>query len=82
MNYLKYLQQAGVDKDLIPDALAYLEQCSLKYKQAQITKHKLTAWFVIGKILLQGKLSFESENLPEKYKNYDNDVSINGDRGE
>ena len=23
MNYLKYLQQAGVDKELIPDALAW-----------------------------------------------------------
>ena len=82
MNYLKYLQQAGVDKELIPDALTYFEQCNSKYKEAEVTKHKLTAWFVVGKLLLQGKVPFESEHLPEQYKNYDNDVSINGDRGE
>ena len=82
MNYLKYLQQAGVDKELIPDALAYFEQCSSKYKEVEVAKHKLTAWFVVGKLLLQGKVPFESEHLPKQYKNYDNDVSINGDRGE
>lgn len=83
MNYEKYLAQAGVsDPSLRQQAVDYLLSCEQKYKQAKITKHKLTAWFVIGKLLLQNKVPFEAETLPEKYKNYDNDVSINGDRGE
>ena len=57
MNYLKYLQRAGVDKEIIPDALAYFEQCNSKYKEAEVTKHKLSAWFVVGKLLLQGKVA-------------------------
>ena len=39
MNYSKYLEQARVDKELIPDALAYFEQCNLKYKEAEVAKH-------------------------------------------
>ena len=81
MNYLKFLQAAGVPEGRQQEALDYLAKCESDYKQARIAWHKATAWLVVGWLLLTGKLPFEAEALPERWKNYDNDVSINGDRG-
>lgn len=81
MNYAKYLAAASVPEDLRPQALEYLAKCERDYKRARISWHKLTAWAVVGWLLLRGKVPFEAEALPEKWRAYDNDVSINGDRG-
>lgn len=82
MNYEKYLDAAGLtDPDLRAKCLAYLAQCESQYSAAGIRRHKLTAWAVVGWLLLTNKVQFEDEELPAGYINYDNDVSINGDRG-
>ena len=82
MNYGKYLTAAGVDDpELRQQALEYLAKCEKDYSRHHIAWHKATAWAVVGWLLLTGKVPFEAEALPERWKNYDNDVSINGDRG-
>jgi len=81
MNYLDYLIAAGVPEARHAEALAYMENCERQYADAGIARHKLTAWAVVGWLLLTGKVPFEADALPERWKNYDNDVSINGDRG-
>jgi hypothetical protein len=81
MNYEKYLIHAGVPEDLRAQALEYLAKCERDYRTARIAWHKATAWAVVGWLLLTGKVPFEAEALPERWKAYDNDVSINGDRG-
>lgn len=82
MNYEKYLDIAGVnDPHLRQEAIVYLTKCQQDYKAEKIAKHKLTAWLVIGYLLVTNKVKFEDENLPAKWRNYENDVSINGDRG-
>lgn len=82
MSYLKLLKQAGIDDpQLHQQALEYLTKCERDYKQARIGWHKLTAWAVVGWLLLRNKVPFGAEALPDKWRAYDNDVSINGDRG-
>lgn len=81
MNYAKYIQAAGVPEDLRGQALACLAKCERDYRVARIGWHKATAWAVVGWLLLRGKVPFEAEALPERWQAYDNDVSINGDRG-
>lgn len=82
MNYLKLLKQAGVnDPQLQQQCLDYMAKCERDYRAARIAWHKATAWAVVGLLLLRGKVPFEAEALPERWKAYDNDVSINGDRG-
>ena len=82
MNYEKYLTAAGVtDPELRQQALEYLAKCEKDYSRHRIAWHKATAWAVVGWLLLRGKVPFEAEALPERWKAYDNDVSINGDRG-
>lgn len=81
MDYAKYLDRAGVPQELRAGALEYLAQCEHEYKQTGIGRHKLTAWAVVGWLLLTGKVPFDAEALPERWQAYDNDVSINGDRG-
>lgn len=82
MNYEKYLIAAGVnDPSLRQQALEYLAKCERDYKAERIGWYKATAWAVVGWLLLMGKVPFEAEALPERWKKYDNDVSINGDRG-
>ena len=81
MNYEKYLSAAGVPQELHQQALGYMAKCERDYKTARIGWHKATAWAVVGWLLLTGKVPFEAEALPERWKAYDNDVSINGDRG-
>ena len=77
MNYEKYLVAAGVPQELHQQALEYLAKCEREYSAACIAWHKATAWIVVGWLLLCGKVPFEAE----RWKAYDNDVSINGDRG-
>ena len=82
MNYEKYLIEAGVnDPELRRQSLEYLAKCEKDYSRHRIAWHKATAWAVVGWLLLRGKVPFEAEALPERWKAYDNDVSINGDRG-
>lgn len=81
MNYEKYLNAAGVPPELHAQALGYLAKCERDYRAARIAWHKATAWAFVGWLLLRGKVPFEAEALPERWKAYDNDVSINGDRG-
>ena len=81
MNYEKYLNAAGVPPELHAQALGYLAKCEREYSAARIAWHKATAWAVVGWLLLTGKVPFDAEELPERWKAYDNDVSINGDRG-
>jgi hypothetical protein len=81
MNYQKYLNAAGVPPMLHPSASAYLEQSAKAYSAARIPWLKATAWAVVGWLLLRGKVPFEAESLPERWRAYDNDTSINGDRG-
>lgn len=81
MNCEKYLIAAGVPKDLHQQALSYMAKCERDYRAARIAWHKVTAWAVVGWLLLTGKVPFEAEALPERWEAYDNDVSINGDRG-
>lgn len=51
------------------------------YRAARTAWHKAAAWSVVGWLLLTGKVPFEAEALSERWKAYDNDVSISGDRG-
>ena len=82
MNYLKLLKQAGVDDpQLQQQCLNYMAKCERDYRAARIAWHKVTAWAVVGWLLLTGKVPFDAEALPERWQAYDNDVSINGDRG-
>lgn len=55
MNYAKYLAAAGVPEDLRQQALEYLAKCEREYSAARIGWHKLTAWAVVGWLLLRGK---------------------------
>ena len=82
MNYLKLLKKAGVDDpQLQQQCLDYMAKCEQDYRAARIAWHKATAWAVVGWLLLTKKVPFEADALPERWKAYDNDVSINGDRG-
>ena len=57
MNYEKYLDAAGLtDPDLRAKCLAYLAQCESQYSAAGIRRHKLTAWAVVGWLLLTNKV--------------------------
>lgn len=82
MNYEKHLTAAKIDNpELRQQCLDYMAKCERDYRTSRIAWHKATAWAVVGWLLLTGKVPFEAEALPERWKAYDNDVSINGDRG-
>jgi hypothetical protein len=82
MNYEKYLIAAGADDAALrKQALDYLGQCEQRYANSGLRGLKARAWLVVAWLLLRGKLPFEAEAMPTGYERYDNDVSINGDRG-
>ena len=81
MNYQKYLNAAEVPENLQQQALDYLTDCDEAKKAHRILLHTLTAWIVVGWLLITRQVPWNAESLPRKWWKYDNDVSINGDRG-
>ena len=75
MNLVKYLDQAGVPDDLHGEALASLARA--KKASQSMFWFKWTAMFVMAYVVQ--KLKWADERLPAKWRNYDNDVSMNGD---
>ena len=76
MDYLKYLNQAGVPKEQQDAAITSLLESARLYKE-KVAPYKRKAPFVWAK--LARKLPWEANTVPEGYENYENDVNINGD---
>ncbi len=77
MNYVKYLRQAGVPSNLYEPALesiALSKKLSLKVLWTKLTAPVVMAFLVFF-------LKWEDEKLPARWWRYDNEVSMNGDRG-
>lgn len=81
MNYKQKLELAGVPVEYHDEAIRYLEACEDTYHRENVAFYKLTAWLAVGWLLLTGKVKYEDEKLPDRWWKYDNEVSMNGDRG-
>ena len=77
MDHVKYLRRAGVPANLHEDALhsfAQSRKLSLKVLFTKLTAPIVMAFLVFF-------LKWEDEKLPTFFWRYDNEVSMNGDRG-
>lgn len=75
MNFIKYLQAAGVPDELHSEALESFAEADRR--AALLSPYKWSAPFVMAWVV--PKLPWDAEHLPANYARYDNDVSINGD---
>ena len=74
---IEILNKAGVPAAYHEQALASMKDAESRSKS--VRKYKWRAPFVMLPVCY--KLPWEAEVLPEKYRPYDNNISINGDQG-
>lgn len=75
MNFIKFLQAAGVPQELHSEALESLARS--KKQSRKLSPYKWSAPLVM--LFVVPFLGWEAERLPKLFSKWDNDVSLNGD---